>query len=282
MPNKTQHPNPDRIAADYFAEVGQYNLPSKAEEVQLFTEYAKNRSLEALAKEQGRSRDAEIFGKEKARVTKRIAEGYVRFVINQANRRTKDENLLRDLICSGNVGLMESIPKFDVNRGFRFLTYAAWWINVHMQECIHRSSAVHIPNHTRKEIRKRRKAEEALAAAGLPVPPSIEEPTVGPLDPSSHADPRCDTEAPLQEKERNMLHHMHDAKLSHRERLTLLFYFGIREVRPHTFGELSQLFYEIDGSYIPTEKIRQIKEQALTRLRGHFQNRKILVSTDLI
>src|SRR5882672_8377829 len=106
----------NRIAADYFIEVGQHELPTKAEEVRLFTAYAKARELETLANVENRSNDAKAFAAEKAAITGRIAEGYVRFVINQASRRTRDQDLLHDLICAGNVGLMEAIPKFDVTR----------------------------------------------------------------------------------------------------------------------------------------------------------------------
>jgi RNA polymerase sigma factor (sigma-70 family) len=272
----------DRIAMAYFTEVGQHDLPSKEEEVRLFTAYEKARDLWRLAEAEGRSEDAKAFNTEKAKITRCIAEGYVRFVIKQATRRTRDKDLLRELICAGNVGLMEAIPKFEVKRGFRFLTYAAWWINVHMQEHMNRSDAVHVPNHTRKEIRKRKKAEEAAAAAGLPVHNPIEEPSVGPLDPSAHIDPRCDTEATLHEKERDMLKHMHAANLPHEQRLILLYYYGLREAKSHTFGELSQLLFEIDGSYLPSEKIRQIKERGLNTLRAHLHSKNILVSNDLL
>lgn len=272
-----------RIATAYFTEVGQYDLPTREEEVRLFTAYAKARTLERLAAGEGRAADAARFAREKGSLAGRIAEGYVRFVIKQATRRTHDRELLLDLIGAGNVGLMEAIDRFEVERGLRFLTYGAWWINVHMQDLTSRADAVHVPNHTRKEIKRRKKEEDAARAAGVALTaPRVIEPSVGPLDPGAHADPSSDAADGAHAAERDLLRHMDAARLPMRERLVLIYAYGLRDTPARTLAEMSQLLYELDGSYLPCEKLRQLKVGAEARLRDHLRSRNIQATDDLL
>lgn len=271
----------DRISSAYFTEVGRFDLPTRDEEVRLFTAYAKARAAEARAAKRGLQDERARHGREKGALAGRIAEGYLRFVIKQARRRTRDQTLFKELISAGNVGLMEAVERFDVTRGFKFLTYGAWWINVYMQELLNRTDTVHVPNHTRKDLRRRKREEEVLMALGRVSSQSqIEEPSVGLLDPNLADD--ADTEAPAMAHECDVLRYMADAGLTLRARLILAHTYGLRDSPPKSLSELSQLFYELDGSYLPTDRLKKMKEEAMAALRDHLEDQGVEAASALV
>lgn len=256
-----------RIASTYFKDVGQHVLPTKDEELALFTAY-KQATKEEL--ETTDEKERKLLTQKKIDLRHKIACGYLRFVISAARKKTRDEGLLQELIAEGNIGLMVGIEKFDLDRGFRFLTYAASWINVYMQEHLNKLTHVHVPNHTRKEIRKKRKEEEKLINLGKMTQYTVEEPTTTPIEPSQHcSDLRADDK--VKERDKNILMHMNNAGLSFCEKLVLIHYFGLKNYKAKTFQEMSLYFYELDGSVLTSDKIRQIKDKTLVKLKSHLK-----------
>lgn len=291
----------DRIASNYFTEVGLYPLPTKEEEVRLFKAYARARELEeismaraseirnqrsptwkSLAQADELEKSAEAYRAEKEQVGKQIATGYLRFVMRLANRRTKDPVLQQELISEGNVGLMIGLNRFDVTRGTRFLTFGAFWIKVCMDEYMNRSLTVHVPSHTRKEIRRRKREEDVMFTTGAIRQSAIVEPTVGPLDPGHHADANACTDSTVMDNEQNLLRHMDLAQLSQREKLILVYRFGLRDAPTKTIDEMTQLFYEIDGTCLLPEDIRAIQTKAMQKLKGHLHDQSITAAADML
>ena len=270
-----------RTASLFYKEVGRYPLPSKEDEVRQFAEYKRLSDQEKVLRERGDVPAADSCKQQKAVLGQKIACGYIRFVIKEARRRTRVPELLHELISEGFVGLMICVDRFDLARGNRFLTYAAWWINVQMQEHLKRIDHVHIPNHTRKEIRRRKKEEEVMFAKGEITRSMVEEPTIGPIDPNVHA-ATDDTAVAAMDNERNMLRYMVDADLPVLNRLVMIYYFGLRDGSSKTFNEISQLLFELDGSNVTSDRIRQIKEQSLQVLKEHLEDCGVEATSDLL
>ena len=85
----------------------------------------------------------------------RVIESNLRFVIRAARRITSNSIHLQKLISAGNVGLVLAVDRFDISRGTRFLTYAAWWVQKEMLDELSRSnSLVHVPTYLQKRVRK--------------------------------------------------------------------------------------------------------------------------------
>lgn len=116
----------DSIGA-YLKEIGKISLLTQEEEYELFTKYIE-------------TKDEAVY--------KKICEKNLRLVVSIAKRYNNCGLDLLDLIQEGNLGLMKAIEKFDVSKGFRFSTYATWWIRQSIIRGISNSSrTVRIPVH---------------------------------------------------------------------------------------------------------------------------------------
>jgi len=143
---------PDSIKK-YFTEISRRSLLSAAEERDL--------ALRAKA------------GDKSARAL--LVESNLRLVVSIAKRYLKRGLALQDLIQEGNVGLMRAVDKFDPNRGFRFSTYATWWIKQAITRSIaDKSRMIRLPVHVNELLTKVRKEVRRLSSA-LGRPPTIEE-----------------------------------------------------------------------------------------------------------
>lgn len=287
----------DRIASNYFVEVGRKPQPTAKQEDALFTELLvarqQVRSTEKLLKREtarckrlspGKKRNEveaacttlqgtlDNWARKVRHLENRIPEGYLRFVIKEARRRTRDEQLLKDLISAGNVGLMDAVLRFDVTVKVRFLTYAAYWINVRIQEFLSGDSIVHIPNHTRKANRKKRREEEAKCAKQGEAHIAFEEPIASGIDPET-----LTAEEPDVSNEKQILQHMEYAGLSRSEKLVLLYSFGFQDNPPRSNEEIAAQFYCIDGSVTFPELVRATKDRALTKLSTFFAEEQLQV-----
>jgi DNA-directed RNA polymerase sigma subunit (sigma70/sigma32) len=238
----------------YYAEVNLLGQPSKELERQEFNE------LCALKRRMSTVSDPTIYKqleREKIRRAQQLCCYYLRFVMLKAHARTKNKDLLADLISAGNLGLVTAVEKFDTAYSNRFLTYAAYWVSVKMDEVIHRLGVVHVSVHLRKKSSGRDE--------GPPSPvmtPAEDVPLASSSDVAKEARPEGEV----------ALRYLVESGLTLRERLILIYALGLRG-EPKSDKNISQLFYSMEGSVLLPEEIEQIRQGALGHLQMWLESR---------
>ena len=273
----------DGIAIDdpvkiYLKEIGRVPLLSMEEEKQL----------------------AERMAQGDTNAKKRLCEANLRLVVSIAKKFVGRDMQFLDLIQEGNLGLLKAVEKFDYNKGFKFSTYATWWIRQAITRAIaDQARTIRIPVHMVETITKVKKAssqllhetghdpttEEIAERLEMPVeriqeiiriaqdPVSLETP-IGEEEDSHLGDFIQDDDAPapadaaslmlLKEQLNEVL-----STLSDREARVLRLRFGLEDGRARTLEEVGK---EFD---VTRERIRQIEAKALRKLRHPSRSKKV-------
>jgi RNA polymerase primary sigma factor len=262
----------------YLKEIGKVPLLSAEEEIEL----AKRMELGDMA------------------AKKRLAEANLRLVVSIAKRYVGRGMLFLDLIQEGNLGLIKAVEKFDYRKGYKFSTYATWWIRqaitraiadqartiripVHMVETINK--LIRVSRQLLQELGREPTPEEIAEEMNMPVervreilkisqePVSLETP-IGEEEDSHLGDFIQDDNVPVPADAaaftllKEQLEEVLDT-LTEREKKVLTLRFGLEDGRARTLEEVGKEFN------VTRERIRQIEAKALRKLRHPSRSRKL-------
>lgn len=239
----------------YFAEVSTHALPTPQEAKKNFTRYAELKQKLYVASTDHAKHQIQT---QMTALSGRIAKGYLRFVIGEARKRTRDAELLPDLISAGNEGLLCAIQKFELSVGTQFLTFAYYWVRVKINGVLYRKEDVNISVHRRRKDAK--DVDEGGKEQGDGIPPTIS--SLDDYELASDADTARDASA----NDARAMRYLTAAELPLRERLVVLYVLGMRST-PKTFQEIALIFYTLDRSLVTPSEVEVLYERGIARLR---------------
>ena len=278
---------PDGVSSDdpvrlYLKEIGKYPLLTTEEEI-------------ALAKQ-----IAEGTPEEQAAAKKKLSEANLRLVVSIAKRYVGRGMQFLDLIQEGNLGLIKAAEKFDYTKGYKFSTYATWWVRQAITRAIaDQARTIRIPVHMVETINKLIRVNRQLAQelGRDPTPAEIAkemgiseskvreiikiaqepvslEPPIGEEEDSHLGDFIEDENAPapaevasnamMREQLQEVLH-----TLTPREEKVIRLRFGLEDGQAHTLEEVGKEFN------VTRERIRQIEAKALRKIRHPGRSKKL-------
>lgn len=238
-------------------------------------------------------------GSEKAK--EKLIKANLRFVVNVAKQYQNRGLSLSDLISEGNLGLITSVDKFDVNKGYHFISYAVWWIKQSILKAIcEKSRMIRLPlnranellqiERAKKEIEKYKEGEASIeeiadyldidkrrvaelinaskdiASLETPLTSDTDSNTISDLIKDSKGEDPEDVivNRTLQESIEEVL-----STLTEKESKIIKYRFGLEGKRPHSLKEIG------DKYNLTKERIRQIEKKAISRLRHPTRIRKL-------
>jgi len=252
-----------------------------------------------------------ITAEEEVRLTQKIREGdqmalerlakaNLRFVVSVAKQYQNQGLTLGDLINEGNVGLIKAAGRFDETKGFKFISYAVWWIRQAILTAVaEQSRIVRLPLNQVGSLNKIRNSSSRLEQRfeRAPTPEEVAEDlelSVDKItDSMANAGRHISMDAPfIQGEENTLLDVLQNSEattdselmadslsqeikrslgsLVERERDVLILLFGLNGVAPHSLEEIGEKYN------LTRERVRQIKDKALTRLRQGTKSRLLL------
>ncbi|WP_340115077.1 sigma-70 family RNA polymerase sigma factor [Maribellus mangrovi] len=269
--------NRDTLSLDkYLHEIGKVELLSAEKEVELAKRIKKGdrEALETLIK------------------------ANLRFVVSVSKQYQNQGLSLPDLINEGNLGLIKAAERFDETRGFKFISYAVWWIRQSiLQALAEQARIVRLPLNKIGSINKINKAFNKLEQEFQREPTVEEIAEIMELRPDlvedsmNSSNVHVSMDAPLREEEANNMYDvmMNEdslkpdeelmdnslrqeierslATLGDREAEILRYYFGLKGYQQHTLEEIGDEFG------LTRERVRQIKEKAIKKLKNQYRNR---------
>jgi RNA polymerase primary sigma factor len=281
----------------YLNEIGRYRLLTAQEEVELSMAFEAGLKAAVQLEKEGELSDEDrailvATGVKGEAAQTRLVESNLRLVVSIARRYVGRGMALLDLIQEGNLGLMRAVERFDYRRGFRFSTYATWWIRQSITRAIaDQGRNIRMPIHIVDTINKLTRAQRELAQSygreptpeelsrelDLPVDRLIEltriaqdtislETPVGEEEDSTLADfvEDLDAEVPADAATFRLLQEnlaLALEGLNPREREVLIMRFGLADGRMRTLEEVGEHFK------VTRERIRQLETKALAKLR---------------
>lgn len=268
----------NRSLSKYLEEIGKYEPLKPADEVALAKRVKKGEHL----------------------ALKKLTEANLRFVVSVAKDYQGQGLPLTDLINEGNLGLIKAATRFDETRGFKFISYAVWWIRQSiLQALAEHSRIVRLPLNRVGTISKINRAAEGLEQGIQRAPNEVEIAEKLEMKPEEVSDSlriskrHHSLNDPFRNGEQNsLIDVVEDAEqappdddlmseslkndisvaletLKDREREIIRMYFGIEREYSLTLNEIGEVYH------LTRERVRQIKEKAIRRLRHKSRSRKL-------
>ena len=280
----------------YLREIGRVPLLTAEEEVELAKSieaglFAEEKVARAAIITPGERIDLELLARDGVRAKQRLIEANLRLVVSIAKRYVGRGMLFLDLIQEGNLGLIRAVEKFDYTKGYKFSTYATWWIRqaitraiadqartiripVHMVETINK--LVRVQRQLHQDLGREPAPEEIGAEMGLSPERVVEIQRVA-QEPVSLQSPigeedsdlgdfieDADAVVPIEAAAFILLQDQLDGilgSLSDREQRIIQLRFGLTDGHPRTLEEVGREFG------VTRERIRQIESKTLAKLR---------------
>ncbi len=274
-------PNQDETLQTYLKKVGRIKLLSKEKELRI-------------------GKTIKDGGCKSLEAQKKLAQANLRLVVSIAKKYSGQGIAFLDLVQEGSIGLMKAAQRFDYTRGFKFSTYATWWIKQTIIRAIaNNSRTIRIPVHMCDKIRLYRKAYlqlgmelgkeptdkeiadflemserkiTAIKKAMIKEPVSLDTPVADDLcledyisdDPNKLPESKAADKFLVEEVEKAL------KSLNERERFILIHRFGINQKKPKTLEEIGRMMS------FSKERIRQIEGEAIKKLRKNEDVQKML------
>lgn len=240
---------------------------------ELFEHYitARKRALLATSQEERIQRTKTVQA-----LREKLANNFLRYVVGQARKRTRDKDLVDDLIGAGMHGLVYALDRYQPARGTRFLTYGAYWIRVKMDEVQAKHRLVHPPSQVQKLQRKRNREHAKTAARdGIDADPDA---TGTVIDLDAVPELVGDTEDPT-DKPFDVFELVESVLPSTVDRYICMLLFGLRgdEVR---LVDVLAILQQVMAYPMTAEILRARSRSILSRLKAELEYRGI-AKTDI-